>query len=144
MKLSSKPIIIGFLLMLVLSFPMGIVTVQLYDYFLNIHGLSYENSKIDRIYEILSRYDYHPYMLLLYIFSSIVTVSIPAFVAAYLSKSNRILHGMMIGLLSVLLFLASIGSFDSIKFILLIVSIDLITALLGSAIGKRIWKKRYE
>jgi len=140
MKLSTKPIIIGFLLMLILSFPMGIVTIQLHDYFLNIHGLSYEDSKINQIYEILSRYYYHPYMLLLYIFSSIVTVSIPSFVAAYLSKSNRILHGMMIGLLSVLLFLASIGSFDSIKFILLIISIDITTALLGSTIGKRIGK----
>ncbi|HIE56464.1 MAG TPA: hypothetical protein EYP90_15065 [Chromatiaceae bacterium] len=147
MKLSMKPIFVGLLLMLVLSFPMGLATVQVHEYFLDIHGLSYEYSTLDQITDVLVKYEFHPYMLLLYVLSAIVTVSIPSFVVAYLAKNDQIFHGLVIGLLSVLLFflLSDSESYDNnIKFIVLVSSLNLLLALLGAWMGKITKKGSHE
>lgn len=137
MKLSVKPIFVGLLLMLILSFPVGLAAVQVQEYFLDIHGLSYEDSSIDQIYKVLLKYEFHPYMIILYLLSSIVTVSFPSFVAAYMAKNNPIFHGLIIGLLSVILFflLSDFKSYGNIGFIIMINSLDLLLALFGAWIA---------
>jgi len=135
MKIYTKPILVGCLLMFLLSIPVGFIVVQVQEYFLSIYGLSYEHSNIDQIEGVLSKYDFHPYIILSHVFSSLVTVSIPSYVSANLAKSSKILHGMIVGVFSVLLFLYW-GNMDDTIFVLFVVSLDVIASLLGAFLAK--------
>lgn len=129
MGLSFRAIVVALLLMMLLSIPVGYYSAVTYGEVLESHGLSYEHLDADPTEAEMLRF--HPVVLLIYGVRLVVTVSLPAFVAARLSKERRIRNAMAVGGLSIALYFSVGGDYSDIVFSVFVIAATLLSAYLG-------------
>lgn len=129
--LDVKAIILALALMMVLSIPVGILYAYANELIITEHGLSYVHSDVKEIYAVISQYQYHPAMLLLYVVGSIVSVAIPSYISALMASDHYMLNAMVIGVFSVAFFTFEVGNVVESGFLLLTIVLNMASSFGG-------------